>query len=297
MMDVPASLDAWTYDTVLEVVQRYESEPGGFDFKDVLHPTGQGKRDHTASIRRTACSMANGDGGYILFGILDPAVPVPDRVVGVLCTSSLRKEFGEKLALIHRAVYFDAKAIPLADDTTRCVFIVHIPTSNLRPHVDSSDGKFLIRGEGGSARPMTYFEVRDQMLYTEGRLQKVTLLRLELATFKTVLEMLRDQATWNVRFDTGAFKVLLADICDMLQADSGLLGFLHNIGTGATVLNPLLDRREEVARLSLVPANQAVAQANAWLVQDVQERLAQLFNRCGEAEQRLATLFGPLQTT
>jgi hypothetical protein len=236
-MDIPENVDAWTYDTVLNVVRRHEFEPGRFDYKEVLNAAGQGKGEHTASIRHTVCSMANAFGGYILFGVADrqkQIVPPERRIVGIPFAPDLRKEFGDKLAQIEREVYFNANAIRLPDDDTQCVFVAQVPTSNLRPHVDKSDGRFLIRGEGGSANPMGFIQVRDQMLYTEGRLQKVTLLRFELATFQKVFMMLGDPSTGSVRFDVSAFKLLLADVCDMLQSDSGLLAVLHDIATHAS---------------------------------------------------------------
>src|SRR5262249_33823075 len=134
-------------------------------------------------------------------------------------------------------------------DVSKCVLVVSIPTSSLRPHIDAPEGKFWVRGEGGSARPMGFFEVRDQMLYTAGRLQKVTLLRLELASIMRILGLLYAPETRSARFDTSAYMVLLADICDLLQPDHGLLEMLHGIGTDAKILNPLLDKEEYVRNM------------------------------------------------
>ncbi len=43
------------------------------------------------------------------------------------------------------------------------------------------NGTFYKRADTGSTEPMNWHEVRDQMLYTEGRLQQVRLLRLKIA--------------------------------------------------------------------------------------------------------------------
>ncbi len=59
------------------------------------------------------------------------------------------------------------------------------------------------------------------MLYTEGRLQKVTLLRFELASILEVSQILISSSTSSVRFDAGAFKILLADICDVAPSRRG----------------------------------------------------------------------------
>lgn len=299
-MDVPESLEAWTYDTIVDVVTEHQFEPGRFDYKEVLNP-GSGGGGHVASIRKTACSMANGDGGYILFGVKDRAVSVTtpmDRVVGIPRASDLRKEFGEKVASIQRDLYFDAKAVDLPSDASKCVLVVSIPTSSLRPHMDGPDGRFWVRGEGGSARPMSFFEVRDQMLYTAGRLQKVTLLRLELATFQQIIRMLDEPATWSARFDASAFNVLLADICDLLQPDPSLVGLLHSIGRDAMLLNPLLDREESLRNNpSSTPEIVGGINVKSQLAMGNVTRRVELTNRCYQAESRLATLFGPLGTS
>jgi hypothetical protein len=38
-MDIPQSLDAWTYDTVVTVVVKHGTEPGRCEFKASLHET------------------------------------------------------------------------------------------------------------------------------------------------------------------------------------------------------------------------------------------------------------------
>src|SRR5258708_10122945 len=59
-MDIPESLDGWTYDTVVAVVERHEYEPAPFDYKMVLNPTlAEGRDAQLASVRHTTCSMAN----------------------------------------------------------------------------------------------------------------------------------------------------------------------------------------------------------------------------------------------
>jgi hypothetical protein len=245
-MDAPPELTAWTYATVENIVHQHEYERGRYEYKEVLNSTGAGKDEHLASIRRTVVSMANGSAGYILFGVRDRSMQVAaaqDRIVGIPSAGDLRKEFGDKLHTIERGISFDAHPIPLPGDGTKCIFVVQIPTSPRRPHAFA--GTFYIRGEGGSAAPMSFLEVRDQMLYTEGRLQKVTLLRLELTSFIRVLNLLNEPSRGNVRLDSGAFKVLLADVSDLLPPASDLLATLHEIGNRATLLNPLLDRVDQ----------------------------------------------------
>jgi hypothetical protein len=302
-MDIPGNLDAWTYETVVEVVVKHDVESGRFEFKEALLPTKgttpEWKAEQAASIRRTACSMANYDfGGFILFGVLDrkiAAATPKDRIVGIP-RSDLRKELGDKLDPIRPEVYFEAEAIDIPGDATRCIFVVRIPTSTRRPHM--LEDKFPIRGEGGKARFMSVDEVRSQMLFTEGRLRKVTLLRFELASILETCRLQSSPSTRSVRFETGAYRVLLAEICDMLPPDSGLLELLHGIGRNATILNYLVERHEEtefynVSDLSLAPI---LREEVSNLRRDVPDKRGRLSNDCGKALTILTERFGPLPT-
>ena len=95
-MDPPERIESSTWETIREIVRRHEFEPGRFDYKEVLNPTGGRDHDAIASLRRTVCSMANADGGFVLFGVRDchhSVAAVEDRIVGIPLGGNLRKEF------------------------------------------------------------------------------------------------------------------------------------------------------------------------------------------------------------
>lgn len=105
---------------------------------------------------------------------------------------------------------------------------------------------FYKRVSTGSAETMEWHEVRDQMLYTEGRLQKVRLLRLKVAQIKTLRESkLAPGYQWDrtiaqsSRYDTSSFEVVLADVCDLLPAD--LLKDLLDLSRTANGFNTVMD--------------------------------------------------------
>ncbi len=288
LMEFPRKLDEWTFETIIAIVRKYEYEPGLFDYKEVLNPTNPTYRnEHNASIRRTACSMANADGGFILFGVRDrsQAVSLPnDRIVGIPLGGDLRKQFSEKISAIERPVHFDASPEPivLPTDSRRGIFVVYIAQSQLRPHMDVSTGAFYRRGEGGKADKMHFYEVREQMMYTEERLRKATLFRLKLARYrKMALEMPSGIPVTEIyyRFDTGAFDVLLADICSLLPPSTGLLEQLLEIPIMANVINEFLDRT-----------------TTNYMPHDFEIKCANLSNKCLECENQLNQLFGSVQT-
>src|SRR6266702_3731711 len=198
-MQLPINLDAWNFESVVGIVGKYEYEPGSFDYKGILASarTDPSKDEFNASLRRTVCSMANADGGFILFGVRDREQQVnspDDRIVGIPLKGDLRKIFSEKISPLQRPIYFNAspKAIVLPTDSQRGIFIVLVPQSQLRPHMDVSTGCFYRRGEGGKADKMNFYEVREQMMYTEDRLRRVTLLRLEIAQYQELIQKMHD---------------------------------------------------------------------------------------------------------
>src|SRR5712692_4037161 len=215
--DLPSRLEDWTYDTVVNLVKKYEFEPGTFDYKDVLNPIGPEQNKYIASIRRTACSMANTGDGFILFGVKDRGIAVAaleDRITGIPIGGDLLRVFGNKIETVQPEIYFEAvpQVLPLRTEPSKGVFVVYIPQSQRRPHMALPEGVYYRRGENGTAVPMTHYEVREQMMYTEDRKQKVNLLRLELAQYREIAIHVQSEVNGtNYRFDVSAFKVLLAE--------------------------------------------------------------------------------------
>jgi Putative DNA-binding domain len=302
-LDLPKNVDEWTFDTVVNIVRKYEFEPGQFDYKGilVLPRTDPTKDDYYASIRRTVCSMANADGGFILFGVSDrgQAVSSPDdRIVGIHLGGDLRKQFSEKISPIQRPVHFDAspKPIVLPTDSKRGIFIVQIPQSQLRPHMDTLTGAFYQRGEGGKADKMSFYEVRDQMLYTEGRLQKVRLLRLIIKQYleqrQLLLSLGDDMDSSLLRFDTGAFNSILADVCELMPSSAhNLVEELLKIPFTANLVNEILSRSSyQGLQLRVPDAPDPRQQRRATMKQNL-DALEQICTIC---EQELSRIFGPL---
>lgn len=284
-------LQEWTWKTVVNVVEQHRFEPGQFDFKEVLNATGDGRQKALESLRRTVCSMANTDGGYVLFGVRDPRpskAAADARIVGIPLSGELRKEFGDKVGDIRPDVYFDARAIPHQDDPGRGVFVVAVPRSPRRPHMVESQGVFYRRGEGGMAIAMRRHEVHEQMMFTDERLRRAALFRIQMALFRTIAERMRqfgsNVVTSADRFDTASFSSLLADIVSLLPADQHFVERLLDIPLAANRVNVLLDR------YLYLPKGQEST------VLDVQGNVLNIVNRCHECEEELQALLGPLGT-
>ena len=282
--DLPPRLEDWTIDTVENIVKKYAFEPGAFDYKDVLNPTGPNQNTYVASIRQTACSMANTGGGFILFGVKDRkiAVAVPkDRITGISIGGDLLREFGNKIESVQPEIYFEAvpQVLPLRTDPSRGVFVVKIPHSQRRPHMALPEGVYYRRGDGGSAVPMTHYEVREQMMYTEDRKQKVNLLRMELAQYMEIaLDVRSEIDSTFYRFDVSAFKVLLAEVCGLIP--SNLLRDLLNVPKNAEVMNKRLEH--------IYGRNDETEMAH------IARDLIEFYKFCANCEASLESIFGPL---
>ena len=296
-MNFSADINQWDYSTIYRLVTQRDAEPGIYDFKEVLSGTGsdENKKKLNDSIRKTVCSMANADGGYIIFGEKDPKkhpnLTAEQRIVGIPKSPEYLKEFGNKISSIQRNVpcVYPDKLIDLPGNDTQGIFVAHIPLSPLRPHM--IEGTFYTRVSTGSAEPMNWHEVRDQMLYTEGRLQKVRLLRLKIAQFKKLREMqlgYENLPNWqrelamHLPYETGDFEALVADTCDLIPSQTNLLEKLLDLSRTAARINAALNHSVPFAPIT----RQTVFAEESNLLGDL----------CDKCEKQLAEIFGPLTT-
>jgi len=261
-----------------------------------LNATHPEKGTHAASIRRTVCSLSNADGGYILFGVRDrnkPASTLEARIPGILLERDLRKKFQEKIASLQRPVQFNVIPSPilLPTNSQRGIFVVFIPQSPLRPHIDPSTGVFYRRADGGNADHKDFYEVREQMMYTEERLRKVRLFRLEIAQYQQItiqLLQLGELVITNLlRYDTSAFKTMLADICGFIPSSSDLLQQLLEVPITAKLINDRLTRE--------VMPSIAWNRTPAERAKPILENLTHLAIRLTVCTQELDKFFGPLE--
>lgn len=238
--------------------------------------------------------MANTTGGYVIFGVKDSkAADHDDRICRIRVSSELRADFGQKLRRIQPDIFFETVPAPilLPSNSGRCVFVAYVPASSRRPHQTLNDFVFWRRGEGGTAVQMNVTEVRDQMLVSEERLRKARLLRLEIQDCRLLVEEL-STAGHQVRsvmhrFDTTAFKPLLADTCVLLPANDGLVGDLLRIPRFGAEINRWLDHASSPARSS---HKEDIAADTS----EIQKRLPGFHAECVACERRLDEILGRL---
>lgn len=275
------------------MVERHEFEPIRFDFKAVLNAERGDREQHREGLAKAASSMANSGGGYLLFGITDrntAAGPSAQRIVGIPRTDLL-KEFVQKLHDVQPPVPFEAtpSGLPLPSDGRRCVFVVRIEDSSLRPHMFR--GGFYKRGPGGSAEFMDWMELRDQMLLREEGLRKAALLQLELElrTVEQTADWLRGTPNLSqtmVRLDTSIIRRLIAEIVTILPRERSTVQNLLDITRYSGVVNRHLDfATAPSSGASYTGLNEPAKQEVKRLLQQIHE----LASLCG---QTLAGFFG-----
>lgn len=297
-MNIPLDLNKWDYSTIYNLVAEHDAEPGLYDFKEVLNGRGTEKNQAQVleSIRKTACSLANSDGGYIIFGVKDkarnPTLSVDQLIVGIPNSPENLKTLGNKLVAIQpniSCVHRDTLIDLPGNNNTAGIFVVYVPLSPRRPHM--FQGIFYKRLNTGSAEPMDRYEVRDQMLYTEGRLQKVRLLRLKIAQFNMLRSMQvgygimyewQEELAKHLRYDTSEFEALVADICDMIPNQTKLLQKLLDLSKTAVILNAALN-----------PTNHFSRNNRSIVLGEEGNLLADLCEKC---EKQLTEIFDPLTT-
>jgi len=121
--------------------------------------------------------------------------------------------------------------------------------------------------------------VREQMMYTEDRKLKVTLLRLELAQYQEIAINVQSEINITLyRFDVSAFKVLLAEVCSFIP--SSFIRTMLNIPLKANLLNRRL---------------QNIYGINDWTtVANISRELDEFHRLCESVEASLKEIFGPL---
>ncbi len=295
-------LAAWTIETVEEVLRTREFEPCRFDYKEVLVPErGDEKRreEHRLSIRKTACAMANTQGGLILFGVADRKANVASpeaRIVGIPLDRDLAKEFGDQAQHIESELHFVVTPTPirLRNDPLRGVFVVSIEESASRPHMVLPECVYYRRGDGGQNVKMRNHEVREQMMLTQERQARVRLFRIRLVRFhRLASEILRytpDYYRCHDRFDVTAYESLLPDVVSALPTDY-VLDHLLTVSEKAVLFNAMIQRvirrRAKIGDVTVPVEGDIEPHVVTSILWDIQRN-------CREAEERLKQEFEPL---
>ncbi|MCH7647559.1 MAG: ATP-binding protein [Thaumarchaeota archaeon] len=170
-MKIPSNVKDWNYKLVLELVNKGFYETDWFDFKENL----------PQKLEHTACSFANTNGGFLIFGIKDDKSLEPsERIVGLDPSIDFPRLFGDKIEHADPHVKYEFRNPPISiPNVNKVIHIIHVPASKNGPHM-TSDYHFLYRTNKGN-QMMTREQLKEAFLEKEIFVQKS-------AYFRHVLE-------------------------------------------------------------------------------------------------------------
>lgn len=216
----PTTLDDWDLGLLRRLVTTSAGENDTFDFKK--HLDGDGR-----NIRKAACSFANSDGGFLVFGVLDKGEG-ESRIAGVTHSREFLADLQRLLAPIEPSLHFAVRdpAIVLHDDRT--IPVVHFPRGVRGPHWDPQARTFWRRGKG-TAVHMSHEEVRLAFSNHAEKVGRVRLVYLSLIDNWTRLEDIVQPESGNgplpltvldltlIRAGMGDIQTLLPDLVEPLM--------------------------------------------------------------------------------
>lgn len=289
-MNIPNSLDHWSYGLVQTLVDEGYLETDYFDFKGELSSHQQ---KHNENLTKISCAFANTRGGFIVFGISDlDQAPKRPRISGITNHADLAKEFGDRIRTASPTILFDFRNPPITLPNSRKVlFIVHVPRSSERPHM-TLDGKFWYRTNEGN-KLMSYEQVRESFLRYEERTTKIKQLLIELlvlqADAKSILGVQNLEEQYSIlTLDTSVMNALLVDIYSMIQDDYELLKALISIRRMAKVINTQTQTFLAGTILPRINQKAIVKEHNLALMQRTSQLESSLSIAIAELERRYA---------
>lgn len=178
---IPGRLEDWSLPAIAHLLQQGCHESETFDFKERL-PASKDEAGKER-LRRTCAAFANGEGGFLVLGVVDGQTAPPEgRMVGIEKSIDLPAEFGNFPRACQPSVSWSFANPPLLLPNGKVVHVLAIPRSWKGPHwVANAEGRgeFPKRTNKGNEN-MSYSEIRGAFLgYYEKRL-KLQLLLAEL---------------------------------------------------------------------------------------------------------------------
>ena len=189
---VPETLETWTLEAIQRLVHLGREESDRFDFKEFLEPDAtEARSKHRRRLRQVACSFANAQGGFLVFGVSDRGQG-DARLVGIPPSGENASRLQDKLDGIEPSIHLSAREpIPLPNG--RVLFVAAIPRGRHGPYWDPNEKKFVTRGQG-TTRNMTYREIQMAFIDHAERVGRIKLTYLSLIDNWQRLESIATQA-------------------------------------------------------------------------------------------------------
>jgi hypothetical protein len=156
-------------DAIVDLPNERREETLHLEFKTLSdQSSGLLSKDDRRMLAKAICGFSNSDGGILLIGIktarvdgLDAAVELkPVHQLGTI-RNRIASALPEMLSPQHTGIVI--YSIPQTDDPSSGFIAIHIPRSDLRPHMSIVHHQYFRRGSDGT-RVLDHLEVRDLMM-------------------------------------------------------------------------------------------------------------------------------------
>lgn len=166
---IPASLDEWTYEAISALCEAGHSESERHDFKLGL--------PDPYNLTKLCCAFANSGGGFVVVGVRDSQ---PFEIIGVDPDKELFSEFVGKVRASPDIRIDQPKFIAISSSES-LLYVFEIKRSQRSPHLPTKeDERVFWKRQGPSCVQMTLEEIRYQMNNYEEKVEKLTLLSLDI---------------------------------------------------------------------------------------------------------------------
>ncbi len=229
-MDVPATLEEWSYDTVTQLAKIGRCEGERHDFKLNLPDAD--------NLTKICCAFSNSQGGFVVVGIKDRSGHF--LVEGIDPDSEIAKKFADKLHTVPSVEFLGPRDISVPG-TSKVIYVFHIPRNEQRPHIPQSlDKRVFWKRTPGGCEQMSYDEIQEQFLRYEERRDKLKLLFIELLLNRENLQQMSaiTEGQYSLlTLDSSVLDRLLVDTYSVVQEEGQLIRILLTLRTQIRVTN------------------------------------------------------------
>ena len=230
---VPDRLTDWTYEAIEALCSVGRPEGDRHDFKFNIAEL------HDAT--KICCAFANTRGGYVVVGVKEPEEgQVNFQILGLDPDTEISTKLNDKIKATP-AIYISAPhIIHVPGGTSKLLYVFEVPESRFKPHLPTEMGKrFFYKRQGAACVQMSLEEIRSQMLSYEEKLEKLSLLLLEL---NHICRTLEQQVNWKEgstgdMFTFGIIDRVVVEAYAFLKQDPNTIGALDMVKRFLTQLN------------------------------------------------------------
>lgn len=242
---MPQTLEGWTLEAIIELLDLGYFETEWFDFKEMLpHPKNDGDK---LRLKKSCAAFANSGGGFLVFGIRDDrTLPSADRVVGLPAELDFPERFGNYPRGCTPSVEWSFKNPALTTAKGTLVHVVWIAPGWQAPHAVEveKDGPMVFpkRTNKGNEK-MDVYEVRRSFLRHHEKLVQLRLLKLELERISEAAgELVYDEDDRASKFSAQTFSLtllerVLAECFYVLSDDKELVAELYQLRQFCLIAN------------------------------------------------------------